>query len=289
MFLIYIDESGNRDPRLEIPQKDGSYKPGEWLYSLTAVSLFEHQWHGFEKTLNRHKQMLMASVNRRAGVRLDLADCEIKSNWVRTPKERAKRPFLASLYDNELTELLDLYFRQLDHHNMHIFSVLIDKRQLRDYMDQEKIHRKSWELLLELVEQIMRLKFPKHQALMVNDDVTKEVNRSLAMKHAYLLDQGTQSKMWLTHICEMPMFVRSEFSNGVQLADLCSYSIHRAFRDGDLTYPFFDKIAPWVWSRSIPVSRPFSGIRVFPETSPLRQLVDDFETKRALANGQGSE
>jgi len=289
MFLIYVDESGNRDPRLEIPQKDGTTKPGEWLYSLTAVSLFEHQWHGFEKTLNRQKQALMSRINRDTRLRLDLADCEIKSNWVRTPKERANRPFLANLHDDEMTELLDLYFRQLDHHKMHILSVIIDKRHLHDYMDQEKIHRKSWELLLELVEQMMRLKFPKHQALMVNDDVTKEVNRSLAMKHAFLLDQGTRSDMWLSHICEMPMFVRSEFSNGVQLADLCSYSIYRAFRDGDLAYPFFDKIAPAIWSRTLPVSRPFTGIRVFPEHSPLKLLVEEFETKRALTIGQGSE
>lgn len=289
MFLIYVDETGNRDPRLEIPQRDGTTKPGDWLYVLTAVSLFEHRWHGFEKTLNRHKQTLMARINRDTALRLDLADSEIKSNWVRTPKERSKRPFLANLRDEELTGLIDLYFRQLAHHNMHILSVVIDKRHLHGYMDQEKIHRKSWELLLEQVEQMMRLKFPKHQALMVNDDISKEVNRSLAMKHAFLQDQGTWSDLRLAHICEMPMFVRSELSNGVQLADLCSYSIYRACRDDDLSYQYFDRIAPWIWSRTLPVSRPFTGIRVFPDHSPLKLLVEEFETKRALTSGQGSE
>ncbi len=287
--MIYVDETGNRDPRLEIPQRDGTTKPGDWLYVLTAVSLFEHRWHGFEKTLNRHKQTLMARINRDTALRLDLADSEIKSNWVRTPKERSKRPFLANLRDEELTGLIDLYFRQLAHHNMHILSVVIDKRHLHGYMDQEKIHRKSWELLLEQVEQMMRLKFPKHQALMVNDDISKEVNRSLAMKHAFLQDQGTWSDLRLAHICEMPMFVRSELSNGVQLADLCSYSIYRACRDDDLSYQYFDRIAPWIWSRTLPVSRPFTGIRVFPDHSPLKLLVEEFETKRALTSGQGSE
>jgi len=289
MFLIYVDETGNRDPRLEIPQKDGSTKPGDWLYVLTGISLFEHQWHGFEKTLNRHKQSLMARINRDDGLRLDLADSEIKSNWVRNPKERAKRPFLANLKADELTGLIDLYFRQLAHHKMHIQSVVIDKRHLHDYMDQEKIHRKSWELLLEQVEQMMRLKFNRHQALMVNDDIGREVNRSLAMKHAFLQDQGTRSEMKLAHICEMPMFVRSELSNGVQLADLCSYSIYRAFRDEDLAYQYFDRISPWIWSKTLPVSHPFTGIRIFPEHSPLKLLVDEFETKRALTSGQGSE
>ncbi len=284
MFLVYVDETGNRDPRLEIPQKDGTTKLGDWLYVLTGISLFEHQWHGFEKTLNRYKQSLMARINRDTGLRLDLADSEIKSNWVRIPKERARRPFLANLRDDELTTLMDLYFRQLEHHKMHIQSVIIDKRHLHDYMDQEKIHRKSWELLLEQVEKMMRLKFNKHQALMINDDIGREVNRSLAMKHAFLQDKGTRNDMKLAHICEMPMFVRSEFSNGVQLADLCSYSIYRAFRDGDLAYQYFDRIAPSIWSRTLAVSDPFSGIKVFPEHSPLKLLVEEFERKRALTS-----
>lgn len=72
MFLVYVDETGNRDPRLEIPQKDGTTKPGDWLYVLTGISLFEHQWHGFEKTLNRHKQSLMARINRIRGCGLIL-------------------------------------------------------------------------------------------------------------------------------------------------------------------------------------------------------------------------
>ena len=77
------------------------------------------------------------------------------------------------------------------------------------------------------------------------------------------------------------MFVRSELSNGVQLADLCSYTIYRAFRYGDLSYPFFNRIKPYIWSQSEPVKRPFSGLYVFPGGSPLRGLLDAFEKERA--------
>jgi len=238
MFLFYADETGNRDPRLEIPQKNGTTKPGDWLYVVTAVSLFEQQWHGFEKTINRRKVELTQRILRDRQVRLDLADCEVKSNWVRIPKERRRHPFLGNLTDQELTDLIELYYRQLEHHHMHILSVLVDKRELLAYMDQEKLHRKSWELLLEQIERLMRAKYGRHQAIMVNDDVSLQANRSLAMKHAWLLDQGTTHDTWLRHICEMPMFVRSELSNGVQLADLCSYNIYRAFKSGGLDYPF---------------------------------------------------
>jgi hypothetical protein len=227
---------------------------------------------------------------RDTGIRLELADCEIKSSLIRIPKERAKHPFLSRLTNDELTELVELYYRQLSHHNMHILAVLVDKRHLLDYMDSEKLHRKSWELLLEQIERLMRARFPKHQAIMVNDDVSRQVNRSLAMKHAYLLNDGTASGMWLRHICEMPMFVKSELSNGVQLADLCSYNLYRAFRYGNLSYPFFSRIKAHIWSRSNAIAQPFSGLWVFPGNSALRQLVGDFEKERASAeNGRGSE
>jgi hypothetical protein len=288
MFLFYVDETGNRDTRLIIPRKDGSTIPGDPIYVLTAVSLFEHRWHGFDKTLNRHKAMLMDLVFRNTQLRLQLADCEVKSNWVRRPDERANHPFLGHITDQELTRLIDLFYAQLRHHHMTIFAVIVDKRHLHDYMDQAKLHRKSWELLLELVERFMRCRHHRHQALMVTDDVGLQQNQSLAMKHAYIMDRGTASDLWLKHICEMPMFVRSELSNGVQLADLCSYNIYRAFKSGDMTYPFFQAMAPHIWSRSEPVPQPFSGLHVFPDTSPLHTLVDQFENNRASAgDGRG--
>ena len=286
MYLFYIDETGNRDPRLQIPRKDGTCIAGDWLYVLTAVSIFESQWHGFEKTLNRQKSSLTQRIHHDHGLQLELADCEVKSNWIRQPAERASRPFLGNLTERELIDLIELYYRQLDHHNMYVFSVLVDKRHLHSYMDQEKLHRKSWELLMEQIERFMRAMHGRHQAIMVVDDVAKEMNRSLAMKHAYIMDQGTAHDTWLRHLCEMPMFVRSELSNGVQLADLCGYNIYRAFKNNDLKYPFFQRIAPAIWStskRMRPPARPFSGLYVFPPGSPLIPLVEQFEKEKAPA------
>ena len=291
MYFFYIDESGNRDPKVETVRPDGTRVPKDWIYVLAGVCLFEHHWHGFEKTLNRHKSMLKDLIYRAKGVRLDLADCEIKSVWLRNPHQKADRPFLLHLTDAEIEALADLYYRQLAFHHMHVFAVIVDKRHLLDYMDAEKLHRKSWELLAEQVERFMRTMHPKHQAVMVADDVSRQLNRSLAMKHAYLQDQGTTSGLWLTHICEMPLFVRSELSNGVQLADLCAYNIYRAFREGNLQYPFFARIAGQIWSKAKPLRFPgplFSGLTVFPDRSPLMQLVEEFEKGRAPATGTGA-
>jgi hypothetical protein len=273
MFLFYVDESGTLDLDCS-----GEKEP---LYVLTAVSLFEHRWHGFEKTINRHKRELMNAVFQRTGVRLELADCEAKSTWVRIPKQRERHPFLNRLTVPELTGLCELFYRQLKYHNMWIFCVVVDKRHLRDYMERHKLHQKAWELLLERIEEFMRRQGSRHQALVVCDDLSKKDNRSLAMKHAYLLEEGTSSGLWLTHICEMPLFVRSELSNGVQLADLVGYNLYRAFRREDPDYPFLIGSLPFLWpGREVAPEDP-KGLFVFPGQSPLLSLRATLGNKRS--------
>jgi Protein of unknown function (DUF3800) len=292
MYLCYVDECGNRDPRLDIPQRDGSSKPGDWLYVLTAMCIFEQRWHTLEKPINRHKLDLIERISVRHGVRLTLAETEVKSNWLRQPREVAKRLFLSSLLPEERVALADVYYSQLAAAHATIFAVLVDKRSLPNGTTHQDIHLRTWEQLLELVEQFMRARHDKHQAIMINDDVSREMNLMLAMNHAKLLDRGTQRETWLRHICEMPMFVRSELAVGVQLTDLCAYNIYRAFKTGDLAYPYFQRVAPHIWGPHdsvTPGKRKFSGLWVLDGSgSPLIPLVKQFENEQALAKwGQG--
>lgn len=283
MYFFYVDESGSLDPAATGQRADGSTFAKDHLYVLAAVSLFERRWHGFEQTLNRKKREL-CDIHRRtnpATPRLELADCELKSTWIRIPKERAQRPFLANLTDNELTQLVELFYRQLDHHNMNIFAVVVDKRHLHGYMDAGRMHRKAWELLLELLQKFLATEHPKHQGVILTDDISRQRNRSLAMKHAYFQSEGTTKGTRLTHIAEMPLFVRSELSNGVQLADLAAYNVYRCFRDENPAYPFFARIAPYLWaSRSTPATS-LDGLWVFPLESPLMQFKMRLAKERA--------
>lgn len=286
MFFFYVDESGTLDPDCNpLIKPNGSSITKEHIYVLTAISLFDHKWHGFEKTINRKKRELIDLILHRTGLRLELADCEVKSTWVRMPKERAKHQFLSNLRDNELTDLCALFYQQLEYHHMQIFCVVIDKRHLADHMDQAKIHRKAWELLLERIEEFMRLHNPSHQALLICDDISIQANRSLAMKHAYLLENGTKHDLWLTHVCEMPHFVRSELCNGVQLADLVGYNFYRAFRYETDSYPFLLKVLKNLWAPTANAADDPKGLYVFPGESPLRELRGKLGIKRAHSCG----
>ncbi len=279
MYLFYVDESGTLDPKVTGVKKDGATFDKEWLYSLTAFGLFEHKWRHFYNPIIGKKRELIDRIAQRTGNRLELSECEIKSAWVRIPKRRAEHAFLAHLSPEELTELVETYYSTIDRLPVRLFSVVVDKRHLRDHMDRNQLHRKAWELLCERIELFMREFHPKHKALLVADDVSKQDNIALTMKHAYFLECGTSCGLPFKSIIETPFFVRSELSEGVQLADLCSYNVYRAFREEDFDYPHFRRLLPKMYFSNNTHMDKIDGIKVFPDESPL---VETFNKKSAL-------
>ena len=220
MYFFYVDESGDR----------GLASPDP-IYVLTAIGLYENRWHKFYRHITNIKRNLMVKLHKNKHVKLQLVDCEIKSRWIRDPRERAKHPFLSHLSAKEIEELVGNYYSQINYHYITIIAIIIDKSKLDHYFDSYKLHRKAWELLCERVENFMNEYHGRHNAIMICDDMNKNENISLAMKHSYFIETYTSSGLQLKHIIEMPLFVRSELSEGVQLADLCAYNFQRAFRD----------------------------------------------------------
>lgn len=140
-------------------------------------------------------------------------------------------------------------------------------------MDESKVHRKAWELILEQVQCFMAIEHPKHQAVLIADDLSKQANRSLAMKHAYLQESGTANGIPLRNIVEMPLFVRSELSNGIQLADLVAYNIYRCFERREPDYSYFTKLLPYFWNNPYTDSNVCDGLEVWPPKSGLAGMV----------------
>src|SRR6266508_202544 len=197
MYFFYFDESGSRDPSIGT-----AAKPKDHLYVLLAVGMFERQWFPFDRNIANLKLELADYLRRDGKGRFELADCEVKSNWVRNPKERAKKsPFLNALTEADLTRLTECFFDQAQAHKTIIMASVIDKRHLLSYMDHEKLHKKAYEFLLERIEHYMAESHPKHLALTVMDDTSKELNRAVAMKHAFFQRSGNQN-------IEYPYFAR---------------------------------------------------------------------------------
>ncbi len=277
MYFFYFDESGSRDPSIGTKEQ-----PKDHLYVLLSIGMFEKRWLPFERALSNLK-LELADVLRRTGIGIfDLAACEVKSNWLRQPKERAARsPFLNALSDADRTRLSNSYLEQVAHHNMVVMAVVIDKRHLHVHMTHETLHKKAYEFLLERIESYMKEYHDKHLALVVMDDTSKELNQAVAMKHAFFQRTGNQN-INFRHIVEYPFFTRSELSNGVQLADLLAYNVYRAFKSEDFTYPYFEMLLPHFYRRAKGAA--LDGLKVWPEPSPLlhqaRKIWADHKNKK---------
>jgi hypothetical protein len=284
MYFFYFDESGNRDRDVGgngAPDKDP-------LYVLFAIGMFEGNWRKFDRAVARVKLELADYLRRDGKGQFELADCEIKSNWIRVPKEREKKsPFLHALDGKDRERLVKTYFEQLPSINAVMFAVVVDKRHLHGHMTQEMLHKKAYELILERIEHFMSEYHAKHNALIVMDDTSKQLNRAVAMKHAFLQRSGNQNVNF-RHIIEYPFFTRSELSNGVQFADLCAYNVYRAFRDKDFTYPYFALQLPYFYRRANQ-SR-LDGLKVWSEGSELIEFArigwTDHQKKKA-SDGAG--
>lgn len=269
MYFFYVDESGNRDI------------DHEQFYVLATVGMWEGHWKKFHHHLNSSVKIgLMETIRQRSGITLDLMNCEVKSNWIRNVerlKEKEEYKFLKLLTKEEIKNLVEEYFSQIEEQKMVVIAVVIDKKALRDPIDNAiKLHNKAWELLCEKIENFMEENHPKHNAIVIADDIGLQHNKALAGKHSSLYRRNTSSGLRLKHIIEMPFFVRSEVSEGVQLADLCAYNILRAFRDDNPDYPFFARLLPYIYrSGYTPVNR-IDGLRVFPDnrnTSKMKRLI----------------
>lgn len=268
MYFFYFDESGSRDPSVGTPEK-----PKDHLYVLLAVGMFDRQWRRFEAEISGLKIELAGYMKRDGLGSYELAECEVKSNWMRVPSERKKRsPFLSALRDEDMIRLTETYFRQVVERNMVILSCVIDKRHLYDHITHETLHMKAYEFLLERIQHYMREYHRKHRALIVMDDTSEKLNRAIAMKHASFQRAGNRN-MTFPAIVEYPFFTRSELSNGVQLADLLAYNVYRAFKYEDFDYPYFERLLPNIYRRRHGVT--LDGLKVWPDRSPLVEVARD--------------
>ena len=289
MYFFYIDESGSRDPAISMTKADGTVVPKDHLYVLTAVSLFETKWHPFERNISQLKLELSHNLRHSQGLRFDLAACEVKSVWLRHANLRqAESPFLAALTPEDLTRLQACYYNQLAEHHMRVFSVVIDKRKLHPNLDHHKLHQKTYELLLERIENYLAEYHPKHNGVIVMDDTDKTINRGLALKHAYFQRHGNRN-LFFRHILEYPFFTDSKLSNGVQLADLCGYNVYRAFKYQDFEYPFFQNLLPNFYVSHQTADGKLDGLKVFPDNSELipwaNSCYHDYKTRRPTVTG----
>lgn len=279
MYFFYIDESGSRDPQTTKIKPDGTVVEKDPIYVLTAVGMYERKWKKFESHISMLKLELIDQIKRSKKLEFTPLDCEVKSTWLRLPRLRQKEsPFLANLSDADLRRVSEAYFDAVAKFHIVLFSVVVDKRCIHDHMTDSRLHIKAYEILLERIEAFMDEFHPKHQALIISDHTSSELNRNLAMKHAYFQREGNRYSHF-HHIVEYPFFTDSRLSNGVQLADICGYNVYRVFKHQNWSYEWFQRILPHFYCSGKTHDKRLDGLYVWPSESSLLQFAVDATSK----------
>ncbi len=261
MYFFYIDESGNRDVNTDEP------------YVLTAVGMYERQWHN----VNKHLMGMKTNIARKYDTNIRQDQLEVKANLLTKPKARQDSPFFKLLTDGDIDHISKNYFDSLEQSRMAVISIVIDKKELYKNTTAGKMDEIAYEMLLERIQHYMRNEHNKHGALIIMDDAGPKTNRGITLMHARLLSIGNYN-MDFNNIIEYPFFVPSELSNGVQLADLVAYTIYHTFRYNKPDYPHLNKILPLI-VRHAGDPNSLAGLKIWPTNNRFVDVFNAIQRK----------
>jgi hypothetical protein len=214
MYLFYIDESGERE-----------YSSPKRYFALAGLGIPDAQWRAINSDMLTLKRTYFNDI-----------DVEIKSNWLRMPKERQKRyldkyPLNAS----ELVEFTEKAYDILLSYNAILIAVIIDKQKMqRTYSTPQSPSSLAYRLLIERIEAFLA-KQERHGVLIFDKITDLEINKKgyenlLARQHQRYLEKGTEF-VQISQIIEGLLFIPSHENNQLQLVDLCAYNVYRQFTD----------------------------------------------------------
>ena len=218
MYLLYLDESGDVT------------RSSEKHFVLAGIAVFERQVHWLQKGLDD----LVATIGHPEPSSLELHGNAIwggrKGSWWRKlPLEKRRAVITDGLKSAQ--SLLPAQRR--------LFGVAVDKDALSledpvEYAFLQIAQR------FNLFLQRRRHRREPQMGLIVMDDSSYETRlQSLASRF------NTSNHQWgtMTNLADVPFFVDSKVTRGIQYADLVAYAMWRKYERGDSD--FFDVIADW--------------------------------------------
>lgn len=253
MYLFYLDESGGRE-----------YSDETRYFVVCGLGVPVTIWHTLNEAIYALKREYFGQEK-----------VEIKSSWLRYPRDREKRYLLPyGVTPQQLESFTESVYQELLKHNLSLVAAVVDKKaMLQRKPDPEEPLVCTYTALLEQVE--LFLARTQTQGIIVFDKISSRLwkegyEQVLASRHVD--HQRTETNGYPSRIVEGLLFIPSHESNMIQLADLCAYNIYRQFVDwGEERphfvnrYPYFAKIEPIFW-RNASESYWGYGLSCLPET-----------------------
>ena len=251
-YALYIDDSGTK----EYAAKPGDYETtGNSRYFVFGGVLLTTVESGrLSQRISAEKQVFFGQKS-----------VEIKSNWLRIPRERERRylkPF--GLTNDDLKGFVESYYKMISSSDLTLFAAVVDKVHTQeDYEHPWYAPAVAYEILMQRIVQRVR---PPSSVSVIIDDMTgatpkgRQYRVNLKAHHEKLRRNGSQLIKGLDFSPVIPgiRFVDSAVSHMIQVADIISYNVYRQFvqygemwergelgDDGKLTLPtynWFDRL-----------------------------------------------
>lgn len=224
--VLYIDDSGTKEYANDPDEYDKSLR-GNTRYFLFCGVLCTTVAAG------NFKDQIVALKSQYFGT----AEVEVKSNWLRNPKERQKRYLDAYPISQErLTDFVNQYYDLISKAEISFIAAVVDKKHAQEkYPNPYYAPAISYELLLHRVQ--LELGEPASLAVIIDDMTGKtpkgnQFKRNLISQHLSLKQRGGQ----VVRGFKFPMlstqkFINSALSHLVQVADVAGYNVYRQFVD----------------------------------------------------------
>lgn len=256
MFLCYLDESGTS----EIPGNTSHYvlsglaiPVDRWKYCDSQISKFKDKWNltgselhtawmrrayieqkkipNFENLNYQSRRIAVNSYRKNELLRLQKVNPklykQVKKNYRKT------EAYIHLTYQERLNILLELATEISKWNFARLFAECIDKIHFDPLLSSQSIDEQAFEQVVSRFEQYLQIISGENKSLGLlihdnNETVAKRLTELMIEFHK----KGT---LWtkLKNIIETPLFVNSQLTAMVQIADLCSYSLRRYLENSE--------------------------------------------------------
>lgn len=208
-MFVYIDESGTPHPH------DAHLRPVNLAVCLKREDV---------RRVTQSLHCLMLDFERAAdGIRIRRAEREGKATQFLTPRALlnfpAKREYAESVID---------LMRNLD---MTLFAIVMERPDQPIYHGSHKLQRHHW-WILERIQGWMEQRYPDRLAAIIFDGRDRQENVRLDKCFGRFLFGHAEGRA-MTHIIPNVLFVDSELTPGIKLADFCAYIV-RVYYENNL-------------------------------------------------------
>lgn len=222
MYLLYSDESGSVDD------------PNGDFFILAGISIFERQTHWLDQKLEQVAERFNASFPN--------GKCEFHGSPMHSGRDGWKYNATPAERAQAVVDILNLLNNK--HSKIRIFASVIEKRL---FADKSNIIPTAFQEMAFAFDNSLRAIYSKknnaQRGLILFDKSTSErMIQDLSYSYKHI---GTSNDK-LRNFAEVPVFVDSQASRLIQLADLVAYWIYRYYQSNDLRGWHF--IQPHIWS-----------------------------------------